>query len=254
MFVMALRIQKILEASNSHKTSIRLCSSVWLEHWTLNPGVGGSNPFRAIVKMEKIILIGGSPTAGKSYTARRIAEDLKLPWISTDTIREQMRKLVGKKDYPSLFLHADSTSEMGVDFLNNNSPNEIVEIVNKEGEDVWKGVKALIETDYVWGSYIIEGVAIIPKLVLEFAKKNKNVNVLFLVDEDINRVRDTIFTRGLWNEAKTYPDDVKEKEVEWVIEFNEYIKKEAKKYGFPVVNVGNRMDYINEVKKLIDEK
>lgn len=201
--------------------------------------------------MGKIILIGGSPTAGKSYTARKIAERFKMPWISTDTIREQMREIVRKKDYPALFLHAEATPEMGVDFLNKNTCEEIVKIVNKESVDVWKGVKAVLETDYVWGSYIIEGVAILPHLVSKFIKNKDNVKVLFLVDEDIKRVRKKIFTRGLWDAASKYPDDVKEKEVEWVVAFNEYIKKEAKKYGFPVVSIGNRKDYIEEIKKII---
>jgi len=202
--------------------------------------------------MEKRVLIGGSPTAGKSYTARKIAEELKLPWISTDTIREMMRKIVRKEDYPALFLHADATPEMGIDFLNNNSAEEIVWVINEESKDTWKGVKALLETDYVFKSYIIEGVAIVPNLIKNFIAKNKDVVVLFLIDEDIERVRKTIFTRGLWDDAKKYPDDIKEKEVEWVIAFNNYIKKEAKKYGFPVVIVGNRKDYIKKIKNLIN--
>jgi len=65
------------------------------------------------------------------------------------------------------------------------------------------------------------------------------------------RIKKTIFTRGLWDEAKKYPNDVKEKEVEWVIEFNNFIKKEAKKYNFPVVSIGDRKDYLKEIKKLI---
>ena len=69
---------------------------------------------------DKVILIGGSPTAGKSYTARKIAEELNLPWISTDTIREQMRGIVREEDYPNLFSHNEATAEMGVDFLNKN--------------------------------------------------------------------------------------------------------------------------------------
>ena len=201
--------------------------------------------------MQKVILIGGSPTAGKSYTARKIAEELKLPWISTDTIRDQMRKIVRKEDYPKLFLHANATPKMGVDFLKNNSAREIVKIVNEEGEEVWKGVKALIEADYVWESYIVEGIAILPNLANQMLKKNKNIKIFFLVDEDIQRVRKTIFERGLWDSARKYPDDVKEKEVEWVKEFNEYIKKEARKFSFPVVNVGNRKDYLNDIRKII---
>src|SRR3989344_370096 len=117
--------------------------------------------------MSKIILIGGSPTAGKSYTARKISDELKLPWISTDTIREQMREIVRKEDYPNLFLHGDDSSDRAVEFLTHNTADQIVEHHNKENEDVWKGVAGLIEGDYVWGSFIIEGVAILPRFVVE---------------------------------------------------------------------------------------
>lgn len=41
----------------------------------------------------------------------------------------------------------------------------------------------------------------------------------------------------LWDDAEKYPDDVKEKEVEWVIEFNNFIKRESKKYRLPVISV-----------------
>ncbi len=201
--------------------------------------------------MGKIILIGGSPTVGKSYTARKLAEGLKLPWISTDTIREQMREIVKRKDYPALFWHYKATPKMGVEFLTTKSSNEIVKFVNEEGKDVWKGVKAIIEKDYVWGSFIIEGIAILPKTLSNLIKKNKEVKVVFLIDEDIERVRKTIFDRGLWDDAKKYPDSVKEKEVKWVITFNEYIKKEAKKYNLPVVKIGKRKDILQEVKRLI---
>lgn len=201
--------------------------------------------------MNKIILIGGSPTAGKSYTARKLAEILKLPWISTDTIREQMRQIVRKEDYPQLFMHSEATPELAVKFLTSNTAEEIIKIHNKENKEVWKGVKAFIETDYVWKSFIMEGVAILPNFVSPLVKKNKNIKAVFLVDENIKRVRKTIFTRGLWDEPNKYPDSVKEKEVEWVIAFNEFIKREAKKYKLPVVKVGNRRNYLSQVKKII---
>ncbi len=202
--------------------------------------------------MKKVVLIGGSPTAGKSYTARKISENLKLPWISTDTIREQMRKIVRKEDYPSLFYHAGATPQMAFEFLTKKTAKEIVKSQNAESLEVWKGVKAIIDTDYVWESFVIEGVAILPNLVSKLTKKNKNVKAIFLIDENIDRIRKTIFTRGLWDDAKKYPDSIKEKEVEWVVEFNNFIKREAKKYAFPVVSVGNRKDYLKDILKIIN--
>ena len=202
--------------------------------------------------MNKVILIGGSPTAGKSYTARKPAEDLKLPWISTDTIREQMREIVRKEDYPNLFQHGNESSDRAVEFLTHNTAEQIVEHQNKESEDVWKGVFGIIEGDYVWAAFIIEGVAVLPKLIANQKwSDKKDIKAIFLIDEDKERVRNTIFTRGLWNKAENYPNSVKEKEVEWVFAFSEYIKKDAKKYNLPVVSIGNRDNYIEEVKLLI---
>lgn len=202
--------------------------------------------------MNKVILIGGSPTAGKSYTARKLAEQLKLPWISTDTIRESMRQIVRKEEYPYLFNHLQFLGKGGaVKFLTQKTSEEIVNHQNEESIDVWKGVKALIETDYVWEYFIIEGAAILPHLVSSLVKKNKNIKAVFLIDENLARVRKTIFTRGLWGEANEYPDSVKEKEVEWINLFNNYIKREAKKYNLPVVSIGNRKNHLSEVKRLI---
>lgn len=201
--------------------------------------------------MDKIILVGGSPTTGKSYTAKKIAETLKIPWISTDLIRNQMRRIVRKKDYPKLFFFSEEKEDMAAKYLSKTSAKDIVKHQNQESVEVWKGVKAIIDGDYVWGSFIIEGVAILPKLVHKLVVKNKKITPVFLVDDNFERVRKTIFTRGLWGPADEYPDNVKEKEVEWVLEFNDYILKEAKKYNLPVVNIGDRIKYIEEVKRIV---
>jgi 2-phosphoglycerate kinase len=201
--------------------------------------------------MDRVILIGGAPTVGKSYLARKIAEELDLPWISTDTVREQMRQVVRKEDYPHLFIHANATAETAVEFLTHNTAKEIVDHQNKESLEVWKGVEALINTDYVWGSFVVEGVAVLPSLISEL-KAGKKIKSIFLVDEDIERIKETIYTRGLWDDANKYPDSVKEKEVEWVLEFNNYIKQECQRTNLPVVYIHDRVSYINEVKSLIN--
>lgn len=200
--------------------------------------------------MKKIILIGGAPTVGKSYTARKIAEKLKLPWISTDTIREQMRKIVKKEDYPNLFTHANATSNLATEYLTKNSAQDIVNHQNIESKDVWKGTKAFIETDYVWNSFLIEGIAILPELISQL-KEKENVIPIFLIDDNLERIRKTIFTRGLWDDADKYPDNLKEKEIEWVIAFNSFIKQEAKKYNYQTIEIGNQKDYLAKILKLI---
>lgn len=201
--------------------------------------------------MDKIILIGGSPTAGKTFTAKKLSTSLNFPWISTDTIRAQMRKLVRKEDYPALFIHAETNAEMAVDFLTSKSAEEIVKREITEGLDVWKGVEALVTTDYAWGSFIIEGVAILPQQAARLSVEDKEIITLFLIDDNIERTRETIFTRGLWDKTEDYPDSVKEKEIAWVMAFNKFITSEAKKYGQPVIKIGDRTEYIQQILELV---
>ncbi|OGC60013.1 hypothetical protein A2890_02825 [candidate division WWE3 bacterium RIFCSPLOWO2_01_FULL_53_14] len=178
-----------------------------------------------------------------------MAEEFNLPWISTDSIREQMRQIVRKEDYPDLF-HISDPSFTAEKFLTENSAEEIVESQNKESFEVWKGVEAFIETDYVWGSFIVEGVAILPNLAANLMNKNGNVRPVFLVDSDEKRIRENVYTRGLWDDADKYPDSVKDKEVEWVVAFSKWLEGECAKYSLPIVHVGDRKTYVEEVKKI----
>lgn len=201
--------------------------------------------------MKQVILIGGAPTAGKSTIAKKLAEDLKLPWISTDTIRGQMRALVRKTDFPALFQHANATSKLAVEFLSHNTSEEIVKHQNKESAEVQKGIKALIETDYNWNSFIIEGVAILPRFAAAMMRKDKRIKAVFLLDENEKHIRNTIFTRGLWDDAQKYPDTVKEKEVQWVLAFNRWLLQETKKYKLPIITIVNRSSSLKQVKTFI---
>ena len=173
-----------------------------------------------MVKSDRnIVLIGGAPTTGKSTMADLMAKHFGIPWISTDQIREIMRTTASKKDFPILFYTKDYTAER---FLTEFSAEQIVKLEMEQGEEVWAGVKVLIEEDYTWKvGFVIEGEDILPHLVARDFKNDKHIRSVFLVDEDADRIRDVVFTRGLWDDAHTYPDDVKEKEVEWALLFSQ---------------------------------
>lgn len=189
--------------------------------------------------MNKVILIGGAPTNGKSYIARKLASEFNLPWISTDTFRETMREIVRKEDYPHLF-HFAGEVVTAEEYLSSHTPQEIVDSQNSESTEVWKGVKGLIEHDYVWKTFIIEGVAILPSLVKELDLSKAEILPIFLIDEDRERVKNVVYTRGLWDDAKTYSDDVKGVEVEWAMLFGDYLYKEVTKFGYKPYLIGNR--------------
>lgn len=186
---------------------------------------------------------------GKSFIARKISEELKLPWISTDGIRELMRKITRKDDFPELF-HFNDKEITAEKYLGTHAPQQIVDSQNTESKDVWKGVEAIVNTDYVWKNYIVEGIAVIPEFVRKIDTIEHNIKPIFLVDKNRVRIRETVFTRGLWDDADTYSDDVKEIEVEWTMLFNEYIESEAQKYGYKVYKIDERGQF---VKNLIQE-
>jgi 2-phosphoglycerate kinase len=199
--------------------------------------------------MNKIILIGGAPTVGKSFLAARLSKKLGIPWISTDGIREIMRGIVQKKDYPRLF--ANFPPMKAEKYLRRYTPKEIVANQIRESIDVWKGVRALIATDYVWHSFIVEGIAILPAFVRRTFGRDKRIKPVFLLNDDRKMIEKVVYTRGLYDDANTYSDKVKSIEVEWTILFNAWLEKEARKYGYPIFRITKSNYPLNEIKKLI---
>lgn len=202
--------------------------------------------------MSKLILIGGAPTVGKSFIARKLSEELKLPWISTDSVREMMRKITQKESFPKIF-EFDGDEVTAEKYLTTHTPQQIVDAQNTESKDVWKGVDAFIDTDYVWKDFIIEGVAVIPELVKKIDTKKHKIKPIFLVDENEDRVRKVVYTRGLWGDADTYSDDVKEIEVQWVDLFNKYVIQEAEKYDYKVYKIGEQEEFIKSLTEELGE-
>ena len=187
-----------------------------------------------LIMNRQIILIGGAPTTGKSTVARALAKKLDLPWLSADQIRDAMRVVAAKRDYPDLF-NAGLDAEK---FLTRFTAEEIVDKEIAQSKAAWLGVKAFIEHDYTWPEgFIIEGVNILPQLVAADFGANTQVQAIFLVDHNQDRMRKVIYERGLWGDAHTYPDTVKEKEVEWSTLFGKRLEAEAKKHGYPYIEV-----------------
>jgi len=160
-----------------------------------------------------------------------------------------LRKVVDKKEFSHLFANIPHlTAE---EYLTKYSAKEIVDNQNNQSIDVWKGVKAFIDTDYTWESFIVEGVTILPKFVNRDLKKDKRIKPVFLVNSNEKQIRKVVYTRGLYDDVDTYSDDVKEKEVEWALMFSNWLKKEAKKYKFPVYEIKKWNYSIDDILKKI---
>lgn len=192
-----------------------------------------------------IILIGGAPTAGKSTMAQRLAKHLDLPWMSTDQIRDIARFVARREDHPKLFNPEGYDAER---FLTEFSSQEIANMEFEQGDAVWPIVRQFIENEYTFEKgFILEGVHVLPNHVAELQKQHGNIRGVFLIENDEDRIRHIIYTRGLWGDADSYPDSVKEKEVEWVQAFNKRLREEAEKLKLPLVSVNKHEDDLQAV-------
>jgi 2-phosphoglycerate kinase len=184
---------------------------------------------------KQILLVGGMPTAGKSTIAENLSKHLKLPWISTDQIGIIMREVATREKYNKLFTWADYE---GLQYLHKYTADEIADNEFAKGEAVWLGVRKFIKEDYTWNNgFIIEGDDILPHLVAQDFHDSSNVKAVFIGDHDIERVRNVVSARAvLWDDPVAY-NSVKEKEVEWVLNFSEKLKSQALRYKMPWVEI-----------------
>lgn len=159
--------------------------------------------------MNKIILIGGAEGTGKSTLAEQLSKHFGIPWFSTDQIRT--------------IVHTRMSEE---------------EKENKEElyEAVWKGVKALVDRPFPWEKGgVIEGTGILPELVARYLKENPNIKVIFLVQEDKNKIAEIISERSKLPWIKTKSEEQKKQKTEMLTDFNKKIVDEAKRFEFPFI-------------------
>ena len=163
-----------------------------------------------------------------------------------------MRAVTTPALMPDLFIPEELYSAQA--YLTTQTLEQIVERNLREGDAVWPGIKAVV--DFEWSStnaLIIEGIDITPSLVHTTYDSTK-CKAVFLVDEDGDRIREVVHTRGLWDDPHAYADDLKEKEVEWVRAYSARIRLEAEKYGYPCLEVSKSADDFAALLKTLDLK
>lgn len=189
--------------------------------------------------------------AGKSFLSQQILERFHLPWVSTDIIHKFMRGFVPREQYPSLWEFYQLDLEK---YLSMHTSQEVFEKHHRQSIAVWEGVIAWIHRMRNWESYAVEGVAIIPEMVHKYFKDDRHIKSIFLIDNDPDRILAVINTRGLWPGALKYSESANKKYVEWILIFNEWLKKECAKYGYPLIEVGDRSTLLDRVLEVLEIK
>ena len=197
-----------------------------------------------------IILIGGASGIGTSSISFELATKLGIKnMLSTDMIREVMRKIVSKELCPTLF----ESSYTAAESLSTPAPPEFDKTLlgfKDHVNTVNVGLTGVIERAIKEGiSIVIEGVHIVPGFVDEELLKKNNVHmfVLSLSDEEIHKSRFYSRCRQLWarRPLKRYLEHFTD-----IRKTHDYIVGEAHKHNISVIE---NIDVTATVDEMIED-
>lgn len=201
--------------------------------------------------MKKFILIWWPPTTGKSTLAQHLAKALDLPWFSTDQIRSLLKVYAEREETWWLFL--PKWYDTAETFLERFSVEEIVDMEFAQAFDVYPWVKVMLDDSYSYVNWcIIEWVNITPEIIHTYLQERDDILPIIVIDENLERIRETVYSRWLFDAADTYDDTYKEKEVEWVELFLERTKKDCEKYGISCVSIEKNESDTEKILSLVN--
>ena len=152
-------------------------------------------------KTRPVILIGGPPATGKSTIATNLSKHLGIPWVSTDQFRTFLQYIGDPEKAPALFETGDHTAES---YHAKYGAQDIINHDLEQTKEIWPYIKDFIENDWSWTEgFIIEGVNIIPEVIADDLKNMPNLRAVFIIDENAQRTKETIYKRGIWAPADT---------------------------------------------------
>ncbi|RAP52110.1 MAG: 2-phosphoglycerate kinase [Methanosphaera sp. SHI613] len=202
-----------------------------------------------------IILIGGASGIGTSSISFELANKLGIKnMLSTDMIREVMRKIVSKELCPTLF----ESSYTAADSLRTPAPPEFDKVLlgfKDHVETVSVGVNGVVERAIKEGiSIVIEGVHIVPGFISEDLLNTPNVHmfILTLSDEEIHKSRFYSRCRQLWarRPLKRYL-----KHFTPIRKTHDYIASEARIHHVPVIeNIDVTTTIDSMIEHILNEK
>ena len=186
-------------------------------------------------KKPLIILIGGASGVGTSSMAFELANRLRLKnLISTDMIREVMRKIISKDLSP--VIHKSSFDAYESIRTPSIRIDQVVEGFVSHVDVVNVGIDAIIERSVKEGiSTIIEGVHIVPGFIREDLMENNNIIIFTLTvdDEESHKQRFYSRCRQPWvkRSLERYMDNFST-----IRKTQKFLVEQAKIHDAPIIN------------------
>jgi len=187
-----------------------------------------------------LYLIGGPPKCGKTTLAEKMACLLSIPFVSADSLENDVMASTTKEDIPELFPHANTKGDSNDVFYSQYETERIVRDYLKQGEATRKEIIATAEQSISKGhSIIIEGHQVTPELASFLTNRfgKEIVRSIFLLKQDLQKMTLDFHkskTKDDWILRKTKNDATFGKIAAMICFYSEYIKKEAHKHGLDV--------------------
>ena len=252
-YEIATDIENKLIEQNTDKISVNDLSNFISDHlYGIDPNISYKfKKWRSVRKSDEplIILIGGASGVGTSSMAFELANRLGLKnIISTDMIREVMRKIVSKELNP--VIHKSSfdayesirTPAIRVDTVIEGFISH-VDVVNV-------GVEAIIERSIKEGiSTIIEGVHIVPGFIREDLINQSNAIIFTLTIDDEEMHKQRFYTRCRQPWVKRSLNHYMEN-FATIRKTQDFLVTQAKIHNTPIIN---NADFKNTIDLMVNE-
>lgn len=199
-----------------------------------------------------IYLIGGPPKCGKTTLAKKFSKKLGIPWVASDTLqavaRAYVARYVSQKELDALYPHSAAKGKTNDETYARNTPKQIAENYSKQAKASYEAIEMFALCEIKDGNdYIIEGYHVTPQLAARLVNKfgRKHFCVLFLLKSDINKFVQDVkksSTPNDWVLQKTKGKGTFLKIAEMISLYGQFFRSEAKKYGYPVLNMDKGFD------------
>jgi len=189
--------------------------------------------------LQRGYLIGGAPLAGKTYWAQAmVAGHEGAVSVGTDRVCAAALRRARPDVQPNLFYaHGHDVESF---YRMYDTPEKAVAAAVLQASELEEAVRlAFQRRTRRHRLMILEGVALTPSLSKRLEREFEHVALQSFVfyDDDASRILERIRTRGLWRTAGAYPGHVADKELAYVLAFNDWFRREAQAHGCLLVHI-----------------
>lgn len=186
----------------------------------------------------KYVFIGGIPTAGKSFLAKKIADETGAIHVEIDLLREEMAKDPKLKPWVNWYTDQDEEEY----FQKTDNEAGWIHLKN-QSEAYWKTIGKKVEEIKKTGkNAVFEGYNLLPHLVSKYF----DFPGIYLTAPKAEEILRRIEMKKRWGEG----DKLHKMEVNFFVEcFDKNYKKDAETYGYKCF--ANPIEAENEILKLL---